>query len=207
MTAACKRIAFWPVIGDFFNQDCHFEGLGVNAENFAENFVSVLQRTSHWVVQVIHHLVVTIQLKIKRNLIKFWSILYIWVCKIYPSKYFWKLYSAMIFLLEKKRWQTCAEISVRVSPGVPSVKSMSDGNTCIGIHFQCYLYQLPRTKQIHCRILTHVECYVPHAWPVPVCCSCYCQSGSPCCFVLNSENVFKQMLINIIYKGSFKNVK
>ena len=135
MTAACKRIAFWPVIGDFFNQDCHFEGLGVNAENFAENFVPVLQGASHRVVQVIHHLVVTIQLKIKRNLIKVWSILYIWVCKIYPSKYFWKLYSAMIFLLEKKRWQTCAEISVRVSPGVPSVKSMSDGNTCIGINF------------------------------------------------------------------------
>ena len=71
LTAACKRIAFWPVIGDFFNQDCHFEGLGVNAENFAENFVPVLQGASHRVVQVIHHLVVTIQLQIKRNLINF----------------------------------------------------------------------------------------------------------------------------------------
>ena len=59
------------MIGDFFNQDCHFEGLGVNAENFAENFVPVLQGASHRVVQVIHHLVVTIQLQIKRNLINF----------------------------------------------------------------------------------------------------------------------------------------
>ena len=109
MTAACKRIAFWPVIGDFFNQDCHFEGLGVNAENFAENFVPVLQGASHRVVQVIHHLVVTIQLKIKRNLIQVWSISYIWVCKIYPSKYFCN----DIFVRKEKekvanlRWNIC----------------------------------------------------------------------------------------------------
>jgi len=42
-----------------------------DSEDFAENFVPVLQGASHRVVQVIHHLVVTIQLKIKRILIKF----------------------------------------------------------------------------------------------------------------------------------------
>ena len=148
------------MIGGCFITDCQKKGLGVNAKDLTKYLVSVLQWTSHWVVQVIHNLDKWHFQKYSGN---------------YFSKYTWgeisvkdcSVPASAKSISEGKTWKKQECFS--------AVKNTLDNH--LAISYIEFLYYI---------IYSYVE-FLPHALPAQVCWSCCCQAHCQCCFVLRKK--------------------
>ena len=156
------------MIGGCFITDCQKKGLGVNAKDLTKYLVSVLQWTSHWVVQVIHNL----------------------------DKWHFQKYSEIIFrnIPEAKypsRTVQCRPLQSQYLKGKPGrnkndiVKNTLDNH--LAISYIDFLYYI---------IYSYIE-FLPHALPAQVCWSCCCQAHCQCCFVLRKKviEIFSQIWV------------